>query len=234
MKKILITQEVSKIILEKTSFLNRAEIQLFIASSNDEALEIHSTKHMDLIITDLDMVGMNSEQFCSLIKKNPVLRQVSIIMICACDKSAYERSSRFGVDAIILKPIKPAFLLAKAKQLLNLSMREIYRVPLNVAVEGHASNQAFSCRSLDISTMGILMETSQTFQHEQLVICSFTLPDTTLIRVTGRIVRTLDKPSDAYTNRYGIHFLDLSPEAYRAIVAFLESAAAIKKRQDIY
>lgn len=232
-KKILITQEISRILLEKTSFLNRADIRLFTASSNDEALEIHRAEHMDLIITDLDMAGMSSEQFCSLIRKNPDLRQVSIILVCACDASALARSSRFGADAVILRPIKPHFLLTKAKQLLNISMRETYRVPLNVAVEGQASDRAFSCRSLDISTVGILMETSQTFQHEQLVICSFTLPDATLIRVTGKIVRTLDPPPAARFNRYGIHFLDLAPEAYKAIVAFLESAA-IKKRPDIY
>jgi CheY-like chemotaxis protein len=232
-KKILTTQEISKILLEKPSFLNRDEVRLFAASSNDEALKIHRSEHMDLIITDLDLDGMSSEQFCSLIRKNPELREVSIILVCAYDKNAYERSSRFGADAIILKPIKPHFLLTKAKQLLHLSMRETYRMPLNVAVEGHASERAFSCRSLDISTVGILMETSQTFQHEQLVICSFTLPDTTLIEVTGKIVRTLEKPAGVDANRYGIHFLDLKPEAQKAIEAYLNSAAR-KKRPPIY
>jgi CheY-like chemotaxis protein len=232
-KKILTTQEISKILLEKPSFLNRDEVRLFAASSNDEALKIHRSEHMDLIITDLDLDGMSSEQFCSLIRKNPELRDVSIILVCAYDKSAYERSSRFGADAIILRPIKPHFLLTKAKQLLNISMRETYRMPLNVAVEGHASDRAFSCRSLDISTVGILMETSQTFQHEQLVICSFTLPDTTLIKVTGKIVRTLDRPAGVTANRYGIHFLDLEPAAQQAIEAYLNSAA-VKKRPSIY
>lgn len=233
MKKILIAQEISKILLEKTSFLNRAEVRLFTAKSNGEALKIHRAEHMNLIITDLDIAGMSSERFCTQIRKNPELRQVAIIIVCECDKDAFERCSHFGADAVILKPIKPPFLLAKAKKLLNISMRETYRVPLNVVVEGQASDRAFSCRSLDISTVGILMETSQTFQHEQLVICSFTLPDTTHIRVTGKIVRTLDKLPGSRSNRYGIHFRDLTPEAYKAIVAFLESAAT-KKRPDIY
>jgi DNA-binding response OmpR family regulator len=232
-KKILITKDISKILLEKPSFLNRDEFRLFAAATNDEALQIHRSEHMDLIITDLDMAGMSSEQFCSLIRKDPELRQVSIILVCAYDKSAYERSSRFGADAIILRPIKPHFLLTKAKQLLSISMRETYRVPLNVAVEGQASDRAFSCRSLDISTVGILMETSQTFEPEQLVICSFTLPDTTLIKVTGKIVRTLDRPAGIAAHRYGIHFLDLKPEAHKAIETYLNSAAR-KKRPAIY
>lgn len=233
MKKILITKEISKILLEKTSFLNRSEFRLFTAKSNDEALKIHKADHMDLIITDLDMVGMRSEEFCSLIRKNPDLRRVAIILVCAYDKDAFERCSRFGADAVILKPIKPPFLLAKAKQLLDVSMRESYRVPLNIMVEGQTSDRAFSCRSLDISPMGILMETSQTFQHEQQVICSFTLPDTTLIKVTGKIARTLEQPAEARSKRYGIHFLDLTDEAYQAIVAYLETTAK-RKRPDIY
>jgi DNA-binding response OmpR family regulator len=233
LKKILIDRDISKLLLEKKSYLNRAEIQLFTAASRDEALEIHRAEHVDLIITDLDAAGMSSEQFCSLIRKAPELHRVSIIMVCACDTAQMERSSRAGANAIILKPIKSSFLLAKVKQLLNLSWRETYRIILDVSVDGTVSGGTFSCRSLDVSTQGLLMETTRMFTIGESVVCSFTLPDDRLIRAKGTVVRSLPTEPGFHANCYGIHFHDLTPDESKAIEDFLDSPAR-KKRPAIY
>jgi CheY-like chemotaxis protein/Tfp pilus assembly protein PilZ len=233
LKKILIDREISKLLLEKNSYLNRADMQLFIAASHDEALEIHRAEHVDVIITDLDAAGMSSEQFCSLIRKDPELLRVSIILVCACDTAQMERSSRAGADAIILKPIKSSFLLAKVKQLLALSWRETYRVILDVSVDGTVSNGTFSCHSLDISTQGLLMETTRMFTIGESVVCSFTLPDDRLIRAKGTVVRNLPTEPGNHANCYGIHFHDLPPDESKAIEDFLDSPAR-KKRPAIY
>jgi DNA-binding response OmpR family regulator len=233
LKKILIDREISKLLLEKKSYLNRAEMQLFTAASHDEALVIHRAEHVNLIIADLDAAGMSSERFCSLIRKDPELLRVSIIMVCACDTAQMERCSRYGADAIILKPIKSSFLLAKMKQLLDLSWRETYRVILDVSVDGTVSDGTVSCRSLDISTRGLLMETTRMFTIGERVVCSFMLPDDRLIRAKGEVVRSLPAEPVSHANRYGIHFHDLTPEESKAIEDFLDSPAR-KKRPAIY
>ena len=233
MKKILIDLKISAMLLEKKSFLNRGEMRLFTAASNDEALAIHRAERVDLIITDYDAPGISTEQFCSLIRKDPALLQVSIIMVCTCDTVQMSRIRRYGVDAIILSPIKPSFLLAKAKQLLHLSWRETYRVLLDVSVDGTASNETFSCRSLDISPQGILVETTSIFALGERLICTFVLPDTAQIRAKGVVTRNLPTEPGSHVNLYGIHFQDLTPDEIKAIENFLDSAAK-KKPSGIY
>ena len=216
---------ISKLLLEKKTFLNRGEMRLFTAASHDEALKIHRAEHVDLIITDRDAPGIGGDQFCSLIKKDRGLLPVAIIIVCGCDTDQMARSVLAGADAVILRPIKPAFLLAKAKQQLNISWRETYRVPLDVTVEGVVGDGTFSCRSLDISSQGLLVETARTFLIGDLVVCSFVLPDGSMIRAKGEVSRTLPTEPGAQGNRYGIDFRDLTANECTAIEAFLDSPA---------
>jgi hypothetical protein len=143
------------------------------------------------------------------------------------------RSRRYGVDAIILKPIKPSFLLAKAKQLLDIPWRETYRMLLEVVVDGKVDDGTASCRSLDIGPQGILMETTRFFTPGERVVCSFVLPDGTIVRAKGEVVRDLPTEPGSHANRYGVQFHDLVPDERRAIEAFLDSPAT-KKRPAIY
>ena len=227
MKKILIAQEINKLLQKKNSFLHRADMRVFTAATSDEALAIHRTEHSDLIITQLDLPGMPCEQFCSLVREGLARQDVAIIMVCENNDEARAHCLRLGAHAVYRRPIKPALVLAKAHKLLNLSLRETYRVLLSVAVEGSACDQMFSCRTLDISTTGMLMETALTFHQSDRLFCSFYLPDanTTHIMATGEIVRAIRQAPNQDVNRYGIHFLDLTEDAHEALQAFLETGS---------
>lgn len=226
MKKIVVAQDINTILKKKNTFLNRADIRVFAATLTDEVLQIHRTVRADLLIINIDMPGMGSEQLCSLIREGAKQDAVSIIMVCPDTKSAIELSSRCGVNAVIPRPFKPAQLLAQAKSLLNLSWRETYRVLLNVAVEGTVSSSRFVCHSLDISLAGMLIETAQTFNQGDRLSCSFFLPDMTQIQITGEIARTIQPAPGVNDNWYGVHFLNLSPEAAKILEAFIDTNAA--------
>ena len=123
MKKILIAQDIYRTIQQGDNFLERADVMVFTAATNDETLEIHRREHLHLIITELDMPGMGSEQFCSLIRRDPKLRSVSMLMICPSSIAAIEKSLRCGVDGLLIRPVDPALLLAKTEQLLAVDWR---------------------------------------------------------------------------------------------------------------
>lgn len=226
MKKIVVAENISAILKKKNTFLDRADMRVFTATTTDEVLQIHRTVRVDLIIIPLDMPGMNSEQLCSLLRENEAQGKVPIIMVCAHSRRAMEQSARCGADAVITRPIKPAQLLAQAKTLLNLSWRETYRVLLNVAVEGSVSTSSFVCNTLDISLEGMLIETSQMLNAGDRISCSFFLPDMTQIRITGEIVRSIPPAPRVKTNWYGVHFLDISPDAEKALEAFIDASAS--------
>jgi DNA-binding response OmpR family regulator len=225
MKKILIAQDINNILQQKNSFLERADMLVFTAATNDELLGIHRAERADLIITHLDMPGMDVEQCCSLIKQEAAPRAVSLIMVSPNNRGALEKSSRCRADAVLLRPVKSPLVMAKAKQLLNISWRETYRVLLNISVEGSSSEQMFACRSLDLSTTGMRIETAHSFKQGDRVICSFFLPDanTTHIEATGEIARIIQPGPGTDAGRYGVHFLDLSNDARKALGAYLNA-----------
>jgi two-component system chemotaxis response regulator CheY len=225
MKKIMVAQDINKILQQKNSFLQRADIKVFTAASNDEALKIHREERVHLIITQLDMPGMASEQFCSLVREDPELRAVSVIMICTNNRAEIEQSSRCRANAVILRPVNPALLLAKAQQLLDISWRETYRVLLSLTVDGNAKDTPFFCRSQNISTSGMLIETDKTLPHGDRVICSFFLPDSMRIQTAGEIVRIPQQATGSTVKQYGVKFSNLTPEARQALEAFVEKKA---------
>jgi DNA-binding response OmpR family regulator len=226
MKKIVLELDINTILRKKNTFLDRADMRVFTATSTDEVLQIHRTVRADLVIINLDMPGMSSERLCSLLRADAEPGAVSIIMVCKNTKNAFKQSSHCKADAVITRPFKPAQLLAQAKSLLSLSWRETYRVLLNVAIEGTVSTNHFVCNSLDISLAGMLIETTQTFNQGDRLSCSFFLPDMTQIHVTGEIARTVQPVSAVDANWYGVHFLNLPPDAAMVLEAFIDTHAS--------
>ena len=226
MKKIVVAKDINAILRKKNTFLDRADMRIFTATTTDEVLQIHRAVHVDLVVISLDMPGMSSEQLCSHLREDAKQGAVLIIMVCAHTRRAVEQSARCGADAVLTRPIKPAQLLAKAKTLLNLSWRETYRVLLNVAVDGNTSGNHFVCNSLDISLDGILIETDQKLNVGDRLSCSFFLPHGSQIQTTGEIARIVNPAPGVKSNWYGVHFLDVSPEAEKALEAFIDTNAA--------
>ena len=169
---------------------------------------------------------MGIVQLCSLLREPAEHGSVSIISACANTKSALKQSSNCKTETVITRPFKPAQLLAQAKTLLNLSWREIYRVLLNVAIEGTISTNHFVCNSLDISLAGMLIETIQTFNRGDKLSCSFFLPNLTQIQLTGEIIRIIQPVPGVDANWYGVHFLNLSPHAAKILEAFINTNAS--------
>jgi len=226
MKKIILDQDINTILRKKNTFLDRADMRVFTSASTDEVLLIHRTVRADLIIINFDMPGMGIEQLCSLLRESAEHNPVSILLVCANTKSALKQSSLCKAEAVITRPFKPAQLLAQAKTLLNLSWRETYRVLLNVAIEGTISTNHFVCTSLDISLAGMLIETIQTFKQGDRLSCSFFLPNMTQIQLTGEIIRTIQPVPGVDANWYGVHFLNLPPDAAKILEAFIDTNAS--------
>src|SRR5512140_3712679 len=98
-------------------------------------------------MTRLDMPGMASAELFQLIREDAALRTVSAIMACANTPEAIKESSRCRVNAVLLDPLHPVLLMAKAQQLLDIAARESIRVLLGIIVDGRFGREAFYCRS---------------------------------------------------------------------------------------
>jgi len=222
MKKIIISEALKLMLHKEEGFLRRADVKVFTAPSNDDILVIHQAENVNLIITQLAMPGISSEQLCSTIRKNERLRRVSILMLCSDTPADRERVSRCNPNAVLTHPFDVPQLLDKAQQLMDIPWRGAFRVLLSVNVVGNSKEKAFFCRSENISTSGLLIETERTFVKGDRLACSFFLPDSRQLVAQGEVVRALSKSTQSSLNRYGIKFFELSPEVKTAIETFVE------------
>jgi hypothetical protein len=226
MIKIIISQDIYNLLQEKESLLNRQDIMVFPTNSNDETLKIHFAEHANLIISELDMPGMASELLYSTIRKNTELQRVAVLMICPNNIKSIERCSRCMADAAIPQ-MNPALILAKAQHLLNLSLRDTFRVPISIkgkaSVHGNPVDTALICSSHDISSTGVLLETEEILAPGDQVVYSFFLPDGTRFQVDGEIVRTVYPAPRSVASQYGVRFLNLNAEARQALETFIKN-----------
>jgi CheY-like chemotaxis protein len=222
MKKIIIADVLLSLLDKEGGFLQRTEVERFTATTNDEILAVHRAEKADLIITQLDMPGFGSELLCSTIRKDEDLRRVSLLLICRDDEGDRERASRCNPNAVLTHPVDADQLLEKAQQLLNVPWRGAFRVLLRVRIEGNDKDKAFFCRSENISTSGLLIETERTFEKGDRVVCSFFLPDSRQLIAHGEVSRMLKKTAQQPLNRYGIKFSRLAPDVQSAIETFVE------------
>ena len=92
------------------------------AADGREAYEILSRKTIDLAIIDRNMPGMNGIEVVQLIRQNPKMRGLKILM-CTGSSVTKEIDEAFnaGADDYVLKPLNfPALLGKVAKTLADL------------------------------------------------------------------------------------------------------------------
>jgi two-component system chemotaxis response regulator CheY len=222
MKKIIIADEIKSMLERKESFLKRASIKVFNVASNEEALNIHRSEKVDLIITDIDSPGMSGEALCSTIRENGELCKVSIIIVCSENESDFERCSKCRANAIVTKPVNPEVLLEEAHRLLNVAERTDFRVPIAVKIRGKYKGEAFLGYSENLSVSGMMFESEQVLKKGDVVLCAFLLDDSTHVTTDAEIVRVIKGRTEHDINQYGARFIGLADDFKSAIEAYIK------------
>jgi len=226
MKKILLIST-SKIFLKRnTNLLTGRGLEIFTAANGEDALKLHEEQTFDLILSELELDGMDGSRLCSEIRMMKNSPQVSVILICYDILNSIHRVEQSGANAMLLKPLDPNQLLETIGSFVDMQLGRSKRVVLNVKVISKQFEQEFLCFSHDISITGILIETEHQLSLSNRIICKFTLDDGCNIEAAGEVIRYLSLPDGR--NLYGVKFLAL-PLSYReAIAAFVAARSAIK------
>lgn len=233
MKKILIAEPLRSSLEKEKNFLHRADVKMFFAATNDEMLSVHSAEKVNLIVTQLAMAGMPTEQLCAAIRNNDALRKVSLIIVCSDKPGDRERAQQCSPNVLLTLPLDTNELLKKTQHLLDIPWRESYRVLLSVNIEGNSRDKAFFCRSENISATGLLLETDKSLNEGDRLICSFFLPESKQITATGQVVRAMKQSGKSPTKQYGVKFDRLMPDARTAIEGFVSKKAQMARSKEI-
>lgn len=222
MKKIIIANQIKQSLERQTNFLQRSNIRVFTAYSNEEVLKIHGAEKVDLIITLFHLPGMSTADLCSLIRTVRNLRNVSLIVCSSDEEKDIALSESCGANAVMTLPVNAALLLDKMQELMDIPSRGSCRVLLSARLEGHLLGKPFTCTSENISASGLLMETHRDLERGDRIDCSLVLPDSTRVETRGEIVRAIKNPTRFDPNWYGVKFCSLALEAKCAIEALVE------------
>jgi CheY-like chemotaxis protein len=196
-------------------------LKLFDTTRGEEALNLHNEHNFDLIISDFKLEGMDGVDLCSLISKREQTEQVVTILACHNIKSHLELGEQCGASATVIKPIDPDKLLKAVGSFLDVQLGRRHRVELKVKVLCKDHKLEFFCRSRDISTSGILIETDQHLQLESRLTCQFTLPTSSYVEAEGEVIRSAKEKDGSL--HYGITFIDIPTPAQREIFNYVNS-----------
>lgn len=226
MKKILLVSTSNVFLKRNANLLEGRGLEIFTAANGEEALRLHEEHIFDLILSELELDGIDGSRLCAEVRMMPNSQHVSIILICYDILNSIHRVEQSGANAMLLKPIDPIQLLETIGSFVDMQLGRSKRVVLNVKVISMQFDQEFLCFSHDISTTGILLETEHQLSLGNRIICKFTLDNAFNIAAEGEVIRYLNLP--ASRNLYGVKFHAL-PLPYRtAIDAYVAAHAPAK------
>lgn len=93
---------------------------VYQAEDGEQGLQTAAEKLPDLIITDFKMQGIDGIEFCQMIKSNPTLSYIPVILLTASSSQEVKlKSVHGGADDYINKPFEREYLIARVANLLR-------------------------------------------------------------------------------------------------------------------
>jgi len=218
MKKIIFIDRVKQNVAHDF-FEQLSDIEVFTAYSNADAIRIHRKERAAVIITELYGSGMNARQFCSQIREDEELRDVSIIICCRDNEIERREAGQCRANAVLTVPLTAAAFHQKIRQFLSIPSRGPFHAQFSARTSG-SPRIAIDCRTENISVTGMLIEANAELRRGDLLQYSLDLAPAKSFVMQAEVVR-------ADRGRYGVRFSRLDPAARSAIEALIGQKAAV-------
>ncbi len=99
--------------------LGREDVELIQARSGDEAMQKARAAKPDLMLIDHSMPGQSGPELCGVIRQDPQLKNVPIILMTGVSGNVDDAAARqAGATDVVSKPFESQVLIGKVKQLL--------------------------------------------------------------------------------------------------------------------
>ena len=185
---------------------------------------VESTRY-DMIITDMNMPGMDGIEFTRQVRTLPNCRFVPIVMLSSEeDHDRINMARQLGVSTFISKPPKESQLQNILQIILN--KRGAPRVPVQLNV-AYGANAKYSGSTSNMSTTGLFLETATPLSPGEKVELKLPLSGNMLpISCQARVAWIFTQSTAAKQNHpvgMGLEFLDR--KHHNQIKAFLENVA---------
>ncbi len=173
-EKILIIEDDKDIVKMLDYNLKKDGFRTLSCHDGEEALDLATKEHPDLIILDIMLPGIDGLEVCKILKKETKTAHVPIIMLTAkSQESDKVVGLEVGADDYVTKPFSPRELVARIKAVLR-RMKEKDKLPETLKI----GDLVVDFSKIQISLKGKPIEV--TAKEFELL--------TTLIKVKGRVL----------------------------------------------
>jgi len=105
-KKVVVVDDDMKVTMLMERALMKRGFQVFTANEGKKALELVKTKDPDVVVTDILQPGLDGVSLCNLIKNDPILANIKVIIISGVYNEAnFKMQMDCRHDGFIEKPI---------------------------------------------------------------------------------------------------------------------------------
>ena len=120
-KKVLIVEDEEGILeLLSEIFSDFRDYIILCARDGEDALRILRQDSPDIMILDIQIPKINGYEICKIVKSNPVMSQIKVLMLTGMAQNyARRKSEEVGADAYISKPFSSIALIEKVEELLR-------------------------------------------------------------------------------------------------------------------
>ncbi len=117
MKTVMLVDDSATILMSMEAILSQAGLKVVTANNGEAALRLLQKGKPDLIITDLNMPGMDGITLIKHIRKMPGMRFLPILMLTTeSQQSKRQEAKAAGATGWIVKPADPDKLIAVIKK----------------------------------------------------------------------------------------------------------------------
>jgi two-component system, OmpR family, alkaline phosphatase synthesis response regulator PhoP len=119
-KTILVADDESHILHVVSLKLRNAGFRVLTARDGQEALDLATAEHPDLLITDYHMPQLSGLELCHRLKNDPSTKDIPAIMLTARGYHLEPHDTKdSGILRMLSKPFSPRHLLATVNEILT-------------------------------------------------------------------------------------------------------------------
>ena len=230
MPKILLVDDVDLFLELERSYLEGCNYDLVTASSGEETLKRLDKIAPDVLLLDYYMPGINGDEVCRLIRKNPVWQKLPILMVTAAGKpEEVQNCLDAGCDDYITKPVNKQELREKVERLLGtVQRRTAERISVKLPIQLQEGGRLHVVTAKDISSSGVCLKSATTLEENTTVEMRLESPDGEPLSLYGKIKRT----SGASEDGCGVYFIYPDQKSKKLLDRLIRSKKAEQLQKD--
>lgn len=198
-------------------FLQESPVSVITATGGREALALAREHHPGLIVLDFRMPEMDGGACCALLKADPFLRQIPVVMVVVEGKEQdCQLAFQAGCDAVITKPLDRRTFLHTGRRFLPDVERRHPRIPLSTLAFFRKGDESHHGTIEDISLFGVYVATRCTARVDDPIRLGFILPDSDIVECDARVAWVNQGHRRIKKNLlegFGVEFVAISVEA---------------------